>query len=117
MFKADDRARKAGWISLRVIGAIGAAVMAMTTDVRIDGRRDGRDAVRTDGHAGGPWCVTAPERDSGKSCGYLTFDRCLKAVASIGGTCRPNPATALIADDGPYRTYRPIYLDRAQQRL
>jgi len=36
---------------------------------------------------------------------------------AIGGTCRPNPATLLIADDGAYRTYRSIYPDHAGTRL
>ena len=115
MNKIDDRASRAGWISLRVIGAIGVAVMAMTIDARIDGRRDAGDAVRPVVQAGGPWCVMVPERD--RNCGYLTFDRCLEAVDAIGGTCRPNPATLLIADDGAYRTYRSIYPDHAGTRL
>ena len=115
MFKVDDRARKAGWISLRVIGAIGAAVMAMAFDAHIDARRDGRDAVDMSARAGGPWCIL--DRDSRRNCGYLTFDQCLKAGNPIGGTCRPNPATLLIADDGPYRTYRSIYPGHAGERL
>jgi hypothetical protein len=115
MFKADDRARKAGWISLRVIGAIGATIVAMTSDARIDGRRHGGDTVRTDGHVDAPWCVAALDRR--RNCGYVTFDQCLSAVDPIGGTCRPNPATALIADEGPYRTYRSIYPDHEGERL
>jgi hypothetical protein len=114
MFKVDDRARK-GWISLGVIGAIGAAVMAMTTDAHFDTRRDARDAMHTSARADGPWCIL--DRDSRRDCGYLTFAQCLQAGNAIGGTCRPNPATHLITDDGPYRTYRSIYLDHPDQRL
>jgi hypothetical protein len=95
---------------LRMIGAVGATIVAMMCDAPMDARRDGGEAVRTDGDAGAPWCVMVPERD--RNCAYPTFDRCLKAVESIGGTCRPNPAALLIADDGPYRTYRSIYPDR-----
>jgi hypothetical protein len=106
MFKVNGGVRKAGWISVRVIGVIGATIVAMTCDAR-DTHRDGRDAVHTDAHTGGYWCM-AFDRDSRRNCAYLTFDQCLKAVDPIGGTCRPNPAALLIADDGPYRTYRSI---------
>jgi len=115
MFEINNRAHRAGWISLRVIGAIGAIVVAMTTDAHIDTRRDGRDAVHTNARAGGPWCML--DRHSRRNCGYLTFRQFLEAGDPIGGTCRPNPATLLIADDGPYRMYRSIYLDHAHQRL
>jgi len=57
------------------------------------------------------------DRHTRRNCGYLTFRQCLEAGDPIGGTCRPNPATLLIADDGPYRMYRSIYLDHAHQRL
>lgn len=114
MFK-DDRARKAGWSSLRMIGAIGVAVVAMTSDANIDARGDGRDVMRTNARAVGPWCML--DRDSRRNCGYLTFDQCLRVGDPIGSTCRPDPGTALIADDAPYRTYRSIYPDDAGQRL
>jgi len=116
MFRIDDRRlRKAGWISLQVFGVLGAAVVAMTLDGRIDARRDSGKAMHTNAHAGGPWCIS--DAESRRNCGYLTFGQCLDAGAPIGGTCRPNPATLLIADDGPYRTYRSIYPDREGQRL
>src|SRR5262249_301757 len=103
------------WISLRVIGAIGVAVMAMTIDARIDARRDAGDAVSPVVQAGASWCVMVPGRD--RNCSYLTFERCLKAVDAIAGTSRPNPATLVIADDGSYWTYRSIYRDHAGTRL
>ena len=115
MLRIDDRASRAGWISLRVIGAIVAAIVAMTCDARIDGRRDARDAPDTDSLAAGPWC--ALDRDSGRNCRYVTFDQCLKAAAPLGVACRPDPAMLLIADDGPYRTYRSIYPDHSGQGL
>ena len=115
MFRVDDRARKAGWISLQVVGVLGAVVVAMTADARIDARRDSGKAVHTSARAGGPWCIL--DRDSRRNCGYLTFGQCLDAGGTIGGTCRPNPATLLIADDGPYRTYRSIYPEREGERL
>jgi hypothetical protein len=115
MFRIDDRASRAGWISLRVIGAIAAAIVAMTCDARVDGRRDARDALHTDSLAAGPWCVL--DRDSGRNCRYVTFDQCLKAAAPLGVACRPDPAMVLIADDGPYRTYRAIYPDHSGQGL
>jgi hypothetical protein len=64
MFKVDDRARK-GWISLGVIGAIGAAVMAMTTDAHFDTRRDARDAMHTSARADGPWVHTRSGQPAG----------------------------------------------------
>jgi len=115
MFKINDCACKAAWISLQAAGVLGAAVAAMTVDARIDGRRDSGVAVHTSARAGGPWCIL--DRDSRRNCGYLTFGQCLEAGDPIGGTCRPNPATLLIADDGPYRTYRSIYPDHEGERL
>jgi len=49
------------------------------------------------------------DRDSRQNCGYVSFDQCLKAGDLIGATCRPDRTTALITDDGPYRTYHSIY--------
>jgi hypothetical protein len=116
MIRIDDRRlRKAGWTSLQVVGVLGAAVVAMTLDGRIDARRDSGKTVHTNARAGGPWCIS--DAESRRNCGYLTFGQCLDAGAPIGGTCRPNPATLLIADDGAYRTYRSIYPGYEGQRL
>jgi hypothetical protein len=115
MFKVDDRARKVGWISLQAVGVLGAAVVAMTVDAPIDSRRDIGNVMYTSARAVGPWCML--DRDSRRNCGYLTFAQCVEVGDPIGGTCRPNPATLLIADDGPYRTYRSIYHDQEGERL
>jgi hypothetical protein len=93
--------------------ALGAAVacLALILSAFLDARPEvyrGDGAVRFDAPTG-PWCA-ATDGLGGKSCRFTTFEQCLNAA--IGGrlTCRPNPAAAVITDEGPYRTYRSIYL-------
>jgi len=65
--------------------------------------------VRFEVPAGGAWCGPGARLGT-RSCGYSTFEQCLEAATGAYGGCRPNPAAAVITDDGPYRVYRPVYL-------
>jgi hypothetical protein len=63
--------------------------------------------IRFDAPAG-PWCARV-DGVAGRSCLFSTFEQCLTAVGLAYGTCKPNPA-ALVVEDGPYWTYRSVYL-------
>jgi hypothetical protein len=117
MVRICGQARNAGWASLRVIGVVAAVVVAMTFDAHFNARSDGPTPVSPDDRIGnGHWCVAAHARNGIRDCGYLTFDQCLRAMESAGGTCRPNAAALAIVDDGPYRIYRPVYPDHEDHR-
>ncbi len=99
-----------GRISLSVAIALVALVLTSFFDARPDGRADIGGAVRFDVPVSGPWCARMGGLAT-NSCRYLTFEQCLAAVSTVYGTCRPNPAAAAaIIDEGPYRTYRSVYL-------
>jgi hypothetical protein len=95
-----------GRAGLSVAFALVALVLTSFFDARPDGRGDVGGAVRFDGPASGPWCARM-DGLAADGCRYPTFEQCLAAVST--GVCRPNPA-AVITDEGPYRTYRSVYL-------
>jgi hypothetical protein len=117
MVRIGDHARTAGWISSRLIGVLAAIIVVLTFDAHFDARSGGQGPVSPDGRSGeGHWCAAALDRDGIRNCSYMTFDQCLKAMDSVGGTCRPNAAALAAFDDGPYRIYRPVYPDHEDHR-
>jgi hypothetical protein len=90
--------------------AIGSVALFLSAflDAGPDVRRDD-GAVRFDAPVTGPWCAPVDGQGGGRSCRFTTFEQCLNAALGGQLTCRPNPA-AVITDEGPYRTYRSIFL-------
>ena len=98
-----------GRIGLSVLIGLGALVMTSFLDARPDTRPAGGHPIPSDLPAGAPWCGP---RDgiAGSNCRYATFEQCLAAVGGAYATCRPNPSAVVITDEGPYRTYRSVFL-------
>jgi len=97
-----------GRLTLSVAMALTALVVTSFLDGRPDRGMDITAITPTVGPETGPWCGPSDALDA-KGCRYATFEQCLTATAFYG-TCRPNPAALAITDEGPYRTYRAIYL-------
>jgi hypothetical protein len=92
-------------------GAIALLALVSSAFPDADGGSAGnRDTIHLDGSGTAPWCVPTDASPSGRSCRYVTFEQCLTAVTGQWQICRPNPAGVVTTDEGPYRTYRPIYL-------
>jgi hypothetical protein len=97
-----------GRLTLSVAIALTALVLTSFLDARPDRGRDVTATTPVPGPATGPWCGPGDALNA-KGCRYATFEQCMAATAFYG-TCRPNPAALAITDEGPYRTYRAIYL-------
>ena len=95
-------------IGLGAAIALAALILTAFLDARPDGGLVRGEPIRFDGPVSGPWCARM-DGMGGKSCRYATFEQCLQAVNPAYGTCTPNPA-ALVVEDGPYWTYRSVYL-------
>jgi len=100
-------------LAVRGVGLSAAlAVAAVVLTPFIDGRPNGSSkagmSLHLDAPVEAPWCAHV-DGFAAKSCGYSTFEQCLKAVGPAYGTCRPNPA-AVVVDDVPYWKYRSVYL-------
>jgi hypothetical protein len=106
-----------GKIALSVAIALLALILTSFFDAAPNIGTEVGSTVSPNASAGGPWC--GPHDAFGApSCRYWTFEACLVAVTTSHGTCRPNPAAALVTDEGPYRTYRSLFrVERAAAAL